>query len=73
MGSEAAMSDMTLFDAIYGLRATRIFQDRPIPESEVVPDFEMAGSEEIVPVSGRHATTRFQAPLAGSIPYRCLQ
>ena len=25
------MSDMSLFDAIYGLRATRIFEDRPVP------------------------------------------
>jgi len=26
------MSDMSVFDAIYGLRATRIFEDRPIPK-----------------------------------------
>jgi len=42
MGSEAAMSDMTLFDAIYGLRATRIFQDRPIPESDLKRILEAA-------------------------------
>ena len=26
------MSDMSVFDAIYGLRATRIFEDRPVPK-----------------------------------------
>ena len=26
------MSDMSVFDAIYGLRATRIFDDRPVPK-----------------------------------------
>ncbi len=26
------MSDLSVFDAIYGLRATRIFEDRPVPK-----------------------------------------
>lgn len=36
------MSEMTLFDAIYGLRATRIFQDRPVPESDLQQILEAA-------------------------------
>jgi nitroreductase len=30
--SKSQMSDMSVFDAIYGLRATRIFEDRPVPK-----------------------------------------
>jgi len=36
------MSEMSLFDAIYGLRATRIFQERPIPESDLQRILEAA-------------------------------
>ena len=36
------MSEMRLFDAIYGLRATRIFQERPIPESDLQRILEAA-------------------------------
>jgi len=36
------MSEMSLFDAIYGLRATRIFQDRAIPEEQLQHVLEAA-------------------------------
>jgi len=36
------MPDMSVFDAIYGLRATRIFEDRPVPKPVVDSVLEAA-------------------------------
>ena len=63
------MSGMSLFDAIYGLRATRIFQDRAIPEADLQRVLEAASMAcssgntqpwEFVVVTDRELRSRIQ-------------
>ena len=63
------MSEMSLFDAIYGLRATRIFQDRAIPEADLQRVLEAASMAcssgntqpwEFVVVTDREVRSRIQ-------------
>ena len=63
------MSGMSLFDAIYGLRATRSFQDRAIPEADLQRVLEAASMAcssgntqpwEFVVVTDRELRSRIQ-------------